>query len=236
MGNKERFRSKKGKAWEIRKDSRAKEGKIPEQEGKIPEQEGQSMGNKERFQNKKGKVWEIRKDSRARRAKYGKYGKIPEQEGQSMGNTERFLSQRRKDSRAGRKDSRAGRAKYGNKERFEKADEEEEDEEEEDEEEEEEEQGGKSRMQIRVKCGCDRADCSDWALLELQGVLEIQPSAQHLPLHSLTLGSLCSPAQVPIANAHHAHVASRHMTLLPLSLSPFVEKGKEDAEEWWRMR
>lgn len=46
-------------------------------------------------------------------------------------------------------------------------------------------------MQIQVKCECGASDCKEWALLELQGVLEIQPSAQHLPLHALRIGSLC---------------------------------------------
>ena len=73
-------------------------------------------------------------------------------------------------------------------------------------------------MQIHVKCGCDRKDCSDWALLELQGVLEIQASAQHLPLHSLPVGSLCSTQQV---NMSH--------TIIPLSLIHEKFYKKEEA-------
>ncbi|KAH7280007.1 hypothetical protein KP509_37G047700 [Ceratopteris richardii] len=35
----------------------------------------------------------------------------------------------------------------------------------------------------------------EWALLELQGILEIQPSAQHLPLNAFSIGSLCRSQQ-----------------------------------------
>ncbi|KAI5056007.1 hypothetical protein GOP47_0029528 [Adiantum capillus-veneris] len=53
----------------------------------------------------------------------------------------------------------------------------------------------KKKMQIKVKCQCGASECREWALLETQGVLEIQPSAQHLPLHSLSIGSLCRSQQ-----------------------------------------
>ncbi|KAH7277521.1 hypothetical protein KP509_39G055300 [Ceratopteris richardii] len=50
-------------------------------------------------------------------------------------------------------------------------------------------------MQIQVRCECGISECREWALLELQGVLEIQPSAQHLPLNAFSIGSLCRSQQ-----------------------------------------
>ncbi|XP_009371316.2 putative uncharacterized protein DDB_G0287975 [Pyrus x bretschneideri] len=47
-------------------------------------------------------------------------------------------------------------------------------------------------MQIRVKCSCGE-DCREWAVLELQGVVEVQPQFQDR-LHNLHIGLLCRPS------------------------------------------
>lgn len=47
-------------------------------------------------------------------------------------------------------------------------------------------------MQIRVKCSCGE-NCPEWAMLELQGMVEIQPQFQDR-LHNLKIGLLCRPS------------------------------------------
>ncbi|KAM3309152.1 putative protein DDB isoform X4 [Capsicum chacoense] len=47
-------------------------------------------------------------------------------------------------------------------------------------------------MQIQVKCSCGEEKCAEWAILELQGVVEAQPSFKD-HLQNLQIGSLCRP-------------------------------------------
>ncbi|XP_016553956.1 putative uncharacterized protein DDB_G0287975 isoform X3 [Capsicum annuum] len=47
-------------------------------------------------------------------------------------------------------------------------------------------------MQIQVKCSCGEEKCPEWAILELQGVVEAQPSFKD-HLQNLQIGSLCRP-------------------------------------------
>ncbi|PKA67126.1 hypothetical protein AXF42_Ash004618 [Apostasia shenzhenica] len=58
-------------------------------------------------------------------------------------------------------------------------------------------------MQIRVKCSCVETECREWAIVELQGVVESQPSVGS-EIQNLEIGRLCCVSEVPI----------------PLSLSP----------------
>ncbi|EEF51412.1 putative uncharacterized protein DDB_G0287975 [Ricinus communis] len=44
-------------------------------------------------------------------------------------------------------------------------------------------------MQIQVKCSCG-AECPEWAIVELQGVVEVQPALQDR-LQNLVIGQLC---------------------------------------------
>ncbi|KAJ8771483.1 hypothetical protein K2173_026660 [Erythroxylum novogranatense] len=48
-------------------------------------------------------------------------------------------------------------------------------------------------MQIQVKCSCGEEDCPEWAIVELQGVIEAQASFQHR-LQNLQIGQLCRPS------------------------------------------
>ncbi|KAK6275567.1 PREDICTED: putative uncharacterized protein DDB_G0287975 isoform X1 [Theobroma cacao] len=48
-------------------------------------------------------------------------------------------------------------------------------------------------MQIQVKCSCGAENCPEWAIIELQGVVEVQPSFQD-SLQNLTIGQLCRPS------------------------------------------
>ncbi|KAJ4706060.1 Chromosome transmission fidelity protein 8 [Melia azedarach] len=48
-------------------------------------------------------------------------------------------------------------------------------------------------MQIRIKCSCGADSCPEWAILELQGIVEAQPSFQDR-LQNLEIGQLCRPS------------------------------------------
>ncbi|KAK8657195.1 hypothetical protein V6N13_035448 [Hibiscus sabdariffa] len=51
----------------------------------------------------------------------------------------------------------------------------------------------KRKMQIQVKCSCGAEKCPEWAIIELQGVVELQPSFQD-SLQNLQIGQLCRPS------------------------------------------
>lgn len=48
-------------------------------------------------------------------------------------------------------------------------------------------------MQIRVKCSCGESNCPEWAVVELQGMVEVQSQFQDR-LHNLHIGLLCRPS------------------------------------------
>ncbi|XP_010482571.1 PREDICTED: chromosome transmission fidelity protein 8 homolog [Camelina sativa] len=45
-------------------------------------------------------------------------------------------------------------------------------------------------MEIRVKCRCGEEECSEWAIVELQGVVETQASFEG-SIQNLEIGRLC---------------------------------------------
>ncbi|KAJ0042185.1 hypothetical protein Pint_17419 [Pistacia integerrima] len=48
-------------------------------------------------------------------------------------------------------------------------------------------------MQIQIKCSCGEGSCPEWAIIEVQGVVEVQPSFQDR-LQNLEIGQLCRPS------------------------------------------
>ncbi|KAF0912129.1 hypothetical protein E2562_013022 [Oryza meyeriana var. granulata] len=48
-------------------------------------------------------------------------------------------------------------------------------------------------MQIRVRCGCGEASCPEWAVVEVQGVVQAQPSFSGR-IQGLHIGRLCAAA------------------------------------------
>ncbi|CAA0809476.1 Unknown protein [Striga hermonthica] len=48
-------------------------------------------------------------------------------------------------------------------------------------------------MQIKLKCSCGEGRCPEWAVVEVQGVVEAQPSFQDR-LQNLEIGLLCRPS------------------------------------------
>ncbi|GLJ25378.1 hypothetical protein SUGI_0485820 [Cryptomeria japonica] len=45
-------------------------------------------------------------------------------------------------------------------------------------------------MQIKLKCNCSKEDCMEWAILELQGTIDVQLAFRN-KLQNLQIGSLC---------------------------------------------
>ncbi|KAL8201609.1 hypothetical protein R6Q57_010756 [Mikania cordata] len=48
-------------------------------------------------------------------------------------------------------------------------------------------------MEIKLKCGCGESNCPEWAIIELQGVVEVQPAFQNR-IQNLQIGLLCRPS------------------------------------------
>ncbi|KAL1555082.1 chromosome transmission fidelity protein 8 [Salvia divinorum] len=48
-------------------------------------------------------------------------------------------------------------------------------------------------MLIQVKCSCGERHCPEWAIVELQGTVEAQPSLQDR-IQNLQIGLLCRPS------------------------------------------
>ncbi|CAN1267300.1 Chromosome transmission fidelity protein 8 homolog [Linum perenne] len=48
-------------------------------------------------------------------------------------------------------------------------------------------------MQIQVKCTCGAENCPEWAIVELQGVVEVQPAFED-KIQNLEIGRLCRPS------------------------------------------
>ncbi|KAL4574829.1 hypothetical protein LXL04_021668 [Taraxacum kok-saghyz] len=48
-------------------------------------------------------------------------------------------------------------------------------------------------MEIKLKCSCGEANCPEWAIIEVQGVVEVQPAFQE-HLRGLQIGVLCRPS------------------------------------------
>ncbi|XP_015696623.1 putative uncharacterized protein DDB_G0287975 [Oryza brachyantha] len=51
----------------------------------------------------------------------------------------------------------------------------------------------RAAMQIRVRCGCGEASCPEWAVVEVQGVVQPQPSFSGR-IQGLHIGRLCAAA------------------------------------------
>lgn len=48
-------------------------------------------------------------------------------------------------------------------------------------------------MEIKLRCSCGESNCPEWAIIELQGVVEVQPAFQD-HLKNLEIGLLCRPS------------------------------------------
>ncbi|KAJ0848189.1 putative chromosome transmission fidelity protein [Helianthus annuus] len=48
-------------------------------------------------------------------------------------------------------------------------------------------------MEIKLKCSCGESSCLEWAIIEVQGVVEVQPAFQDRT-QNLQIGILCRPS------------------------------------------
>ncbi|GKV04971.1 hypothetical protein SLEP1_g17046 [Rubroshorea leprosula] len=84
-------------------------------------------------------------------------------------------------------------------------------------------------MQIQVKCSCGAEKCPEWAIIELQGVVEVQPSFQG-SLQNLQIGRLCRPSSqesYTFTVGYHELVGSRVALKKPLLV---MKKTKQISE------
>ncbi|KFK26831.1 hypothetical protein AALP_AA8G299500 [Arabis alpina] len=86
-------------------------------------------------------------------------------------------------------------------------------------------------MEIRVKCGCEKEECSEWTIVELQGVVETQSSFQG-SLHNLEIGRLChsdsSQETYTFTVGYHELIGSKVTLKKPLLV---LKKRKDDLSE-----
>ncbi|KAI3731309.1 hypothetical protein L1987_62497 [Smallanthus sonchifolius] len=48
-------------------------------------------------------------------------------------------------------------------------------------------------MEVKLKCSCGESSCPEWAIIELQGIVEVQPSFKDR-MQNLQIGLLCRPS------------------------------------------
>lgn len=72
---------------------------------------------------------------------------------------------------------------------------------------------GRRAMQIRVRCGCGEAGCPEWAIVEVQGVVQPQPCFSGR-IQGLHIGRLCAAA-APSSKARTHLRRRRSSTPLP---------------------
>ncbi|XP_022929119.1 putative uncharacterized protein DDB_G0287975 [Cucurbita moschata] len=84
-------------------------------------------------------------------------------------------------------------------------------------------------MQIKVKCNCGETKCLEWAVVELQGIVEAQPSFEDR-LQTLEIGVLCRPSAQEVYTftvGYHELAGSK----VPLKKPLLVLKKKKCVDE-----
>ena len=64
-------------------------------------------------------------------------------------------------------------------------------------------------MQIQVRCGCGEAACPEWAVVEVQGVLQPQPCFSGR-IQGLHIGRLCSTSSAPTSKGGYTFTVGYH--------------------------
>jgi chromosome transmission fidelity protein 8 len=72
-------------------------------------------------------------------------------------------------------------------------------------------------MQIQVRCGCGEAACPEWAVVEVQGVLQPQPCFSGR-IQGLHIGRLCSTSSSPSSKARTHPLFSLRISFLESAL------------------
>ncbi|KAM0896472.1 hypothetical protein ACQ4PT_023174 [Festuca glaucescens] len=64
-------------------------------------------------------------------------------------------------------------------------------------------------MRIQVRCGCGEAACPEWAVVEVQGVLQPQPCFSGR-IQGLHIGRLCSTSSTPSSKGAYTFTVGYH--------------------------
>ncbi|CAH2070261.1 unnamed protein product [Thlaspi arvense] len=86
-------------------------------------------------------------------------------------------------------------------------------------------------MEIRVKCGCGEEECSEWTIVEIQGVVETQSSFEG-SIQNLEIGRLCrsdsSQETYTFTVGYHELTGSKVTLKKPLLVLKKVQKCTDD--------
>ncbi|KAH9607487.1 hypothetical protein KSS87_019384 [Heliosperma pusillum] len=85
---------------------------------------------------------------------------------------------------------------------------------------------------IQVKCSCGEEKCPEWAIIEVQGVVEVKPELQN-NLQNLEIGRLCRPSSqetYTFTIGYHELTGSRVKLKKPLVVLKKVKHSDEDQE------
>ncbi|CAH8391637.1 unnamed protein product [Eruca vesicaria subsp. sativa] len=87
-------------------------------------------------------------------------------------------------------------------------------------------------MEIRVKCGCGEDECSEWTIVELQGVVETQSSFQG-SVQSLEIGRLChsDSSQYTFTVGYHELTGSKVTLKKPLLVLKKLQKCTDGSSQ-----
>ncbi|KAL0400776.1 UNVERIFIED_CONTAM: Chromosome transmission fidelity protein 8 [Sesamum latifolium] len=88
-------------------------------------------------------------------------------------------------------------------------------------------------MQIKVKCSCGEGNCPEWAIVELQGVVEAQPSFENR-LQNLQIGVLCRPSSqenYTFTVGYHELTGTKVSLKKPILVLKKIKLRKEEEEE-----
>ncbi|KAK4385010.1 Chromosome transmission fidelity protein 8 [Sesamum angolense] len=88
-------------------------------------------------------------------------------------------------------------------------------------------------MQIKVKCSCGEGNCPEWAIVELQGVVEAQPTFENR-LQNLQIGVLCRPSSqenYTFTVGYHELTGTKVSLKKPILVLKKIKLRKEEEEE-----
>ncbi|KAL3647354.1 hypothetical protein CASFOL_008322 [Castilleja foliolosa] len=88
-------------------------------------------------------------------------------------------------------------------------------------------------MQIQVKCSCGEDGCPEWAIVELQGVIEAQPAFQDR-IQNLQIGILCRPSSeesYTFTIAYHELTGTKVTLKKPILVLKKIKLPDEEGEE-----
>ncbi|KAL8049693.1 hypothetical protein ABFS82_06G035400 [Erythranthe guttata] len=88
-------------------------------------------------------------------------------------------------------------------------------------------------MQIKVKCSCGEGDCPEWAIVELQGVVEAQPLFQDR-IQNLQIGVLCRPSSqesYTFTVGYHELIGSKVSLKKPILVLKKIKLHNKEEEE-----